>query len=420
VGLHASLPPGRRARAVAGSTGIPAVRDPLAAKLAPSLVGIGFDMPYSVAGITERNYYGTGLIVDAARGLVVVDRNTVPVSLGDVRLTFRRHARSAGQGGVRAPAAQPRDRSFDPTLIGTTPMRSAKLTPRAGVGERLGHRLGRDGDQVARDAGRRRSTRSLPLSRTMQFRERTSSRAAAQRLPADFDGVLVRQAARCAACGRASRWKAGAKRAAGTAAFPSTGGGHGRARARGPSDAFARGWSFSRSRWPSARRLGLSDDWLKRSKQPTPGTPGAHRRAARRRIAGAKLLQQGDLLLAIDGRSSRSFRDVERAVADQPTVEVTVWRGAASARIEVPTVGADRADVERVVQWAGATLHAPHRAMLAQRGMAPLGVSTSATSPTARRRRARRIVGCSPAAASSEVDGQPTPDAYSPGRGRSS
>jgi hypothetical protein len=41
------------------------------AKLAPSLAHITFDMPFAIAGITERNYHGTGLIVDAARGLVV-------------------------------------------------------------------------------------------------------------------------------------------------------------------------------------------------------------------------------------------------------------------------------------------------------------------------------------------------------------
>jgi hypothetical protein len=39
--------------------------DPRVAALAASLVGVGFDMPYSVSGITERNYRGTGLVVDA-------------------------------------------------------------------------------------------------------------------------------------------------------------------------------------------------------------------------------------------------------------------------------------------------------------------------------------------------------------------
>ncbi len=53
-------------------------------------------MPYSVSGVTERNYHGTGLVIDAERGLVVTDRNTVPVAMGDVRLTFAGYGRGAG------------------------------------------------------------------------------------------------------------------------------------------------------------------------------------------------------------------------------------------------------------------------------------------------------------------------------------
>jgi len=51
--------------------------DPRIDRLAPSLVSITFDMPYSVSGVTEKNYHGTGVIVDTKRGLVVIDRNTV-------------------------------------------------------------------------------------------------------------------------------------------------------------------------------------------------------------------------------------------------------------------------------------------------------------------------------------------------------
>ena len=65
-------------------------------------------MPFAIAGITERNYHGTGLLVDAERGLVVTDRNTVPVSLGDVRLTFGGALEIPGQGRVHPSAAQPR------------------------------------------------------------------------------------------------------------------------------------------------------------------------------------------------------------------------------------------------------------------------------------------------------------------------
>jgi hypothetical protein len=91
----------------------------------PSLVLVNFDMPYTVSGVADRYYYGTGLVADARRGWVVVDRNTVPSAMGDVRLTF------AGTIEVPAPVEynQPLHNhavgTNDPKLIGDTPDKSA-------------------------------------------------------------------------------------------------------------------------------------------------------------------------------------------------------------------------------------------------------------------------------------------------------
>ena len=109
-----------------GSTRFSRPEDPRAAALAPSLVGVGFDMPYSVSGITERNYRGTGLVVDAARGLVVVDRNTVPVSMGDVRITFAGTLEIPGKVEFVHPLHNLAIVSYDPKLIGATPVKSAR------------------------------------------------------------------------------------------------------------------------------------------------------------------------------------------------------------------------------------------------------------------------------------------------------
>ena len=92
--------------------------DPRHQRLAPSLVLVNFDMPYSVSGITERSYYGTGLIVDAERGLVIVDRNTVPVALGDVRLTFAGTIEVPGRVEYVHPLHNLAVVSYDPALIG--------------------------------------------------------------------------------------------------------------------------------------------------------------------------------------------------------------------------------------------------------------------------------------------------------------
>ena len=155
-----------------------------------------------------------------------------------------------------------------------------------------------------------------------------------------------------------------------------------------------------------ARKLGLPDEWVRRFEE--------HDQQRRqvlgidRLVAGspaAALLEPGDLLLAIDGKVVNRFREVERAV-QRPEVSVTVWRDGAERILHMKTSELNGRDIDRVLIWAGATLQAPHRAMAAQRGIAPYGVFVSFFfygSPATRYGlyAGRRIT---------EVDGQPTAD----------
>src|SRR2546429_47580 len=112
------------------STAFPHFKDPRLNALASSLALVTFDMPYSVSGITERNYHGTGLVVDAQRGPVVVDRNTVPVAIGDVPITFGGTGQVPGRVVYIHPPHNLAVVAYDPALIGATPVKSAHLTPR--------------------------------------------------------------------------------------------------------------------------------------------------------------------------------------------------------------------------------------------------------------------------------------------------
>jgi len=393
-----------------GSTALPVVRDKLVAKLAPSLVHVTFDMPFAIAGISERNYHGTGLLVDAERGLVVIDRNTVPVSLGDVRLTFGGALEIPGKVEFVHPLHNLAVVSYDPQLLGTTPMRSAKFNPLPLQNGQTVTVIGMDGDGELKS----RTTQvasvdplDMPLSRTMQFRDSNLEAAQLLNPPTEFDGVLVDAT--------------GAVRAMWSSFVIDTGREPVQSNRGVSIDLVAEMLDHVRSGKPlhtldvematqpltDARRLGLSDVWLQRLERKN---PESRRVLGVSRITGgapaAKLLQQGDLLLAIDGATVTSYRDVERAVVDQQEVAVTVWRGAGERTINVPTTALSGVDVDRVVEWAGATLHAPHRAMSAQRGTVPEGVYVAFFaygSPATRYRLfpGRRIV---------EVDGQPTPD----------
>jgi S1-C subfamily serine protease len=405
------LPAGPAPKPVtAGSTPLLVQRDAQLARLAPSLVHVTFDMPFAIAGITDRNYRGTGLIVDAARGLVAVDRNTVPVSLGDVRLTFGGALEVPGKVEFVHPLHNLALVSYAPALIGNTPVRSAKLNAqRLQVGQMV-TAIGMDAEGELKS----RVTQvvsvdplELPLSRTMQFRDSNVEAAQLLNPPTEFDGVLVDHSGAVQAL-----WSS----------FPVDSGREVIQANRGVGIELASEMlRHAVDRQPlhtldvelehrsltDATRLGVSADWLQRLHKQN---PEARQVLSIARVTGgaaaAGILQQGDLLLAINAVPVTRFRDVERAVVDAAQVSATIWRGEAALTVDVPTTALTGSDIERVVQWAGATLHAPHRAMSMQRGVVPSGVYVAFYafgSPATRYRLfpGRRIV---------EVDGQPTPD----------
>jgi S1-C subfamily serine protease len=137
---------------------------------------------------------------------------------------------------------------------------------------------------------------------------------------------------------------------------------------------------------------------------------GAQRQALRisRVAAGspaADLLSEGDLLLAIDGTPVNRPRDVER-LSRSPQVTVTLLRNGRESNVEVATAPLGGRDIDRLMLWAGAVLHEPHRAMAWQRGIPPEGVFVayfSYGSPATRYGlfAGRRIL---------EVDGRPVAD----------
>ena len=67
---------------------VPAYRDPLLNRVAPAMVKVDFSIPYAAENVYARHFKGVGLVVDAQKGIIAVDRNTVPIALGDVELTF--------------------------------------------------------------------------------------------------------------------------------------------------------------------------------------------------------------------------------------------------------------------------------------------------------------------------------------------
>ena len=393
----------------AGSTQFNRYDDPRIRAVAPSLVVVSFDLPYTVSGVAERHYYGTGLVVDAERGYVLVDRNTVPIAIGDVSVTFAGSLEVPARVEQLHPLHNLAIVSYDPESIGDTPVRAAQFntTPLAAgdnvlvVGMKADHQLTRQESIVASV-----DPLVLPLSRTLRFRDANIEAVDLVNAPDDFDGVLVDRRGKVL-----STWSS----------FMVQSGNESAQFNRGiPSDLIVEFVDTVRSGEPfysleaelnymplfAARNVGVSEEWLDRLETNNP----VERRAlsVSRIVAGtpaARALSNGDIILAIDDEVVTSYREIEKATR-KPAVTVTVWRDGDALEVPLETVALDGAGIDRIVAWGGALLQNPHRAMAAQRGIDPYGVYVaffSYGSPATRYGlyAGRRVVA---------VDETPTPD----------
>ncbi|MDH3350055.1 MAG: trypsin-like peptidase domain-containing protein [Gammaproteobacteria bacterium] len=397
------------APAKAGHTELKKYDDPRVRKIAPSLVVVTFDLPYTVSGVADRHYYGTGVIVDKERGLVVVDRNTVPVAIGDVTVTF------AGSLEVKAKVEQLHPVhnlaivSYDPATINDTAVENAmfnnaELQP----GEKVWV-IGIKGDhQLVHQQSTVSSVGplTLPLSRTLRFRDSNIEGISLVNAPTDYDGVIVDKRGKVTAM-----WSSFAVQSGGDGAQVNRGIGADLVLefidiVREGRPFYSLEAEFVYSPLFGARNMGVDEEWLARLEANNP----VNRRAlsVTRLVAGtgaARQLRNGDMVLAVDGNVVTSFRALEKAV-QKPTVTVTVWRDGKAVDLQVETAALDGRGIDRAVSWAGALLQDPHRPMAAQRGIDPYGVYVaffSYGSPATRYGlwAGRRVV---------EVDETPTPD----------
>jgi S1-C subfamily serine protease len=395
--------------AAAAATTFVKTGDTVADQLAPSLVLVNFEMPFSVAGVTERNYHGTGLIVDAERGLVVVDRNTVPVAVGDVRITVAGSVEIPARVAYVHPVHNLTLLEFDRTLLGDTPIRSARLDPRELVPGEAVTVVGLNGGSRVRSIATTVASVddvNFPLSRTLQFREANLEVANLVNGPTEFDGVVVGRDGRVRALWSSFATESGRELVQVNRGLPVELVAELVEAARAGRPIYSIEAEFEAVPIAEARKRGLGDAWVARLESHNP----AHRQAlgVSRVVAGspaAEVLREGDLLLAVNGSTVNRFRDVEVATR-APRVKVTVLRDGDELTFDLATAALGGGDIDRLLLWAGAVLHAPHRAMAAQRGIPPDGVFVAFFaygSPATRHKlfAGRRIV---------EVDGRPTPD----------
>ncbi len=383
--------------------------DPVEDALAPSLVLVNFDLPYTISGVAERHYFGTGLIVDTERGFVVVDRNTVPVAMGDVTITFAGSLEVPGTVEFIHPLHNLAVVSYEPALIGDTPVRAARFDtnplaagdPVAVVGLRGDHRLLQQRTAVASI-----EPLALPLTQTLRFRDRNLETVGVVNAPDGLDGVLANGRGEVVALWSSFAVQSGSSIEQVNRGVPAELLRESVDVALNDLPVYSLETELGYAPLSAARKLGLPEAWAERLEAHNPKRRQVL--SVLRLVGGSPadmLLRPGDLVLAVDGDVVTSFRELERAVNDEAVV-LTILRDGEEIDMTVETVALDGRGIERIVAWAGAFLQTPHRPVAAQRGIAPRGAYVAFYnygSPATRYGLwgGRRII---------EVDGQPTPD----------
>ncbi len=389
---------------------LPAVEGAAAKALASSLVWVTNTIPYRLEGVYASNFSGTGVVIDAERGRVLVDRDTVPIALGDVTLTFAGTVRVPGRVEWIHPLHGLAVVAYDPAAIGDTPVESVRLAPRVlDAGDTTFH-VGLSPQQEVLQQETKATPLVpvvLPVPRPPFFRDRNIDVIGVERAAPVVGGVLADRAGRVQALWTSFVEDRGDKPQAWFRGIP----------AEVLADVIApmqagtlpvvrsHGLELAPMNLAAARERGLPAAWAEKLAAVDP-----KRRQVLwvvRRQAGtpaAELLREGDLVLAVDGAPVARFRDVERHAAKE-RMRLTVLRDGAERDVDLATVPLGGVGVDRAALWAGAVLHAPHLPLAADYGLAPEGLYVSATasgSPASR-------YGLRPTTRILAVDGTPTP-----------
>jgi S1-C subfamily serine protease len=390
------------------TTNLPPSDDVRVQQVQPSLVTVTCNIPYKIDGIHGTRFVGAGLVVDAERGLVLVDRNTVPIPLADITLTVAGAVEIPGEIAFLHPHHNYGILSYDPALLGATPIRAVDLAPRPLhpgdpvwlVGLKSGHRVFAQSTAVAAV-----EAVDLPLPRPPRFRAMNLERVSLTSATPSLGGAIVDTEARVVALWAGFSYQDGkdhrvAEYGIAAELFHEAVESFRRGEAPVVCDL---GVEFGTVTLAEARHRGLSPE----AAAELEGHDPLRRQVLTvlRLAAFARGWQAGDLVLRAGGVPVTSVREIERSLAGGRG-QVRILRDGQELDLVVETRPDDGRGTDRVLHWAGALLQAPHHAALIQRGIPDEGVYISlywygSPASRSRLRAARRIVA---------ADDRPTPD----------
>ena len=343
-------------------------------KISASLVHVNFDLPYPLAGIMKKHYYGTGIVVDSEKGLVIVDRNTVPISMGDVKLTFAGSLQIPGRVEYIHPIHNIVLLSYDVDLIGSTPVQSAEFNvEKIDEGDEIWLFGLKSDHQLYTQKTNVSSIDPLILPSSLSFRDTNIEVINLTNAPDEIVGVLSDENGRIRAM-----WASFSYRSRGESYQMNRG-----INAELISD-FIDSFVKEESLYSLelelnyiplfvARKLGLSNYWISRFESQKETKQRIL--VVKNVIAGSPMtneIKSGDIILTINGSLIESYRDFEVAIQEKHS-KLEIWRDKEKIEVFASTTELNGNSIDEAIFWAGAHIHKPHRA-LNQRGIESRGV----------------------------------------------
>ena len=353
-----------------------------ARRLSHSLVTVDFDIPYKVAGVNSSSYRGTGLVVDAERGLVVVDRDTVPVVLGDVEITIHGVVQIPGQVVGLHPSHNLALVSYEPTHAAGLELQSAELDERPLT---VGETVYTVGLQYDHHLVQNRTTVEdfipilLPTNRAPRFRESNLLAIDVADAPDTIGGVLTDRRGRVRAFYASFSYNTADSELSGSAGMPSRLIRETLEQATGDAPPLRTiGVEFTPINLADAVQRGLTPE---RVREITTERDGERQLLRILRVETGhpahSFLRAGDILLQIGDQLITNTDQMEANIVND-SHEITILRSGRELVQVVPS-GVARPEVDRFLFWGGAYLHAPHTAARILNSMPPTGVYVSRT-----------------------------------------
>eukprot|EP00618_Florenciella_parvula_P018585 CAMPEP_0119501412 /NCGR_PEP_ID=MMETSP1344-20130328/23250_1 /TAXON_ID=236787 /ORGANISM="Florenciella parvula, Strain CCMP2471" /LENGTH=426 /DNA_ID=CAMNT_0007537569 /DNA_START=1 /DNA_END=1277 /DNA_ORIENTATION=+ len=341
--------------------------------ISPSLVQVHFSMPYMIDGTAGAEFKGTGLVVDTEKGLVVVDRNTVPCSLGDVNISFGSSLHVPGRVCFIHPLHNIAVLSYDPKSVGDTPVKAALLcTDEDMTHEKKGTKVTLVGLSGGLRGGTQLSSHEAKVADSIRNITGFSHPPRFQDCNLDTlnlngvsptsqqDGAVVDEKGQVLAFwGSFSMQVNNGGRLQDVQVFQGI-----------PGDILSEVVEpLKANKIPSLKTLGAEYEYVGLNQVRLLGLDDAAvvdleastirwpptLLAVRRRWEGSpasKLLEDGDVVLSIDGKPVRTYRAVELAVRSKEGVELEVLRGGRKQKVQIPTMNLGTDETRELLLWA--------------------------------------------------------------------